>query len=77
MAGGGAPGKYRGAGRGSVQKVGDAMARRVGTGMGVGLGAGAGASSVNVFPNTPGMVTVDLAEWQKLNAFYYSNGGGR
>jgi len=38
---------------------------------------GGGGSSVNVFPNTPGMVTVDLAEWQKLNAFYYSNGGGR
>jgi len=52
-------------------------AGQVGMGMGVGLGAGAGASSVNVFPNTPGMVTVDLAEWQKLNAFYYSNGGGR
>ena len=52
-------------------------AGQMGMGMGVGLGAGAGASSVNVFPNTPGMVTVDLAEWQKLNAFYYSNGGGR
>ena len=41
------------------------------------MGMAAGPSAVNVFPNTPGMVTVDLAEWQKLNAFYYSNGGGR
>ena len=40
------------------------------------MGMPAGPSAVNVFPNTPGMVTVDLAEWQKLNAFYYSNGGG-
>lgn len=43
----------------------------------MGGGMAAGGSSVNVFPNTPGMVTVDLAEWQKLNAFYYTNGGGR
>jgi len=29
----------------------------------------------NFFAQTPGMITVDLEEWRKLNAFYYSNGG--
>ena len=34
-----------------------------------------GAGGINFFASTPGMVTVDLAEWKKLNAFYYSHGG--
>ena len=34
-----------------------------------------GAGAFNFFASTPGMVTVDLEEWRKLNAFYYSNGG--
>ena len=44
---------------------------------GVGGSTSSAQPTVNVFANTPGMVTVDLAEWRKLNAFYYTNGGGR
>ena len=40
------------------------------------MGAAASApAGFNFFAQTPGMITVDLEEWRKLNAFYYSNGG--